>query len=803
MQKNKNEILNTAIKVTISILIFSLLCLTAYQAAAQEKKEAGILKGTVVDSDKNPVAFTTVSVVNLKITTTTNEAGEYTLRNLPAGTQIIQVTYVSTDPVRKEVLIEKGKTSILDFSLAQSSRALGEVVVTGQKRRVSAATKTSTKIEDIPMSIQIVNKELMQQQQIIDVRDIIKNVSGMVTSGTYNGGYSYFSSRGFFMNTYNNQRRNGMMIWNMGQLFNDNIEQTEILKGPASVLYGDLSPGGIINFVTKKPLNYDFKRIEMRVGEYGLFRPAIDMSGPLDKKGNLLYRLNASYEKSKSFRDVVKNETIMVSTAFTWKIHPKLTWDVEAIYKSDERVGDPGIASPDGSFEAVKKLPVSVFHGEPAGIYNYKEKNLFSTINYQINANWNLRNQTFLSRTDRQPYNIYFSGTPDANGNLTRNQYTYHQYWNGFANTLDLIGNFRTGPLKHQAIAGLELMKNGGKWTKGIYRELDSAINVYRPRYGLSIMHDDPQDWEIFYDYLQQTGVYVQDQISAFDDKLQLLIGARYNFSSMGQEYNSKQDEPQGHNVPVNKLISPRAGLVYKPVKNISVYGSYSQSYEMNGSDYYNRAIAIQPTDASQIEFGVKTSILQDRLGITLSAFQIDKKDIYGFIESATEPAFEYISWDSLRGYASFQGGHHRSKGIEIDMNGKITKGLSANASYAYVDAYIIDDLAYKSGNQLWGSPKNSGSIWLNYAFQKKLKGLELGYGYFYKGSFYGSNDNDPGELVEGFYTMDVSVGYTFKILTARFNLSNFTNNKGYLGYFGAYEPQWVRRAVFSVAIKL
>jgi iron complex outermembrane recepter protein len=136
-------------------------------------------------------------------------------------------------------------------------------------------------------------------------------------------------------------------------------------------------------------------------------------------------------------------------------------------------------------------------------------------------------------------------------------------------------------------------------------------------------------------------------------------------------------------------------------------------------------------------------------------------------------------------------------------VNGKIFDALTVNATYAYVDARIVDDPVFQSGNILEGNALNSGSLWLNYAFKSTfLKGLELGYGLFYKDKFFLSNANNPQELVEAYHSMDASVGYTYRNVSARVNVTNFTNNIGYLGSYGAYEPLWVRRALLSLAVK-
>lgn len=164
---------------------------------------------------------------------------------------------------------------------SDTSRLLKELMVYGQKRQIASITKTPTPLIDLPISVQLIDRKLIEQQQITDVRDAIKNVSGITVTGTYGDGYAMFNGRGFSMNFNSNFRWNGILMQTNGRLYGDNIERIEILKGPASIQYGDVAPGAVMNFVSKKPLDYDYRRFELKVGEYGFFRPTLDLSGAL------------------------------------------------------------------------------------------------------------------------------------------------------------------------------------------------------------------------------------------------------------------------------------------------------------------------------------------------------------------------------------------------------------------------------------------------------------------------------------------------------------------------------------------
>ena len=292
-------------------------------------------------------------------------------------------------------------------------------------------------------------------------------------------------------------------------------------------------------------------------------------------------------------------------------------------------------------------------------------------------------------------------------------------------------------------------------------------------------------------------GIYVQDQFRLLDDQLHVLVGARYNVTTQGR----KVIEGDGEDTDfTNNPINPRFGVVYKPQEWLSMFGSYTESFEMNGRDWIDPAISVEPTFGKQYEVGVKAGLLDQRLGVTISLFDLNKENVYGWLVTNTEPSFDYVGFNADWGYATYSGAVHQSQGIELDINGRITQQLFVNASGAYIIAEVLEDPAFETGNLLGGNPKESGSLWVNYKFNDLLDGLELGYGLFYKGSFYNSMANDAAGQVEASHTMDASIAYSFKNLKAQLNVTNLTDQVTYLGGFGQYEPQWTRRAVFSIS---
>lgn len=780
------------------LILFVFTMLAIISANAQN------ISGTIVDNGGQAVPFANVKIVNSDLTTTTNEQGRFNFPKIASGQYELVVSGVGFEPVRQSLDLGSTKSEIR-IVISKSTKELNEVKVTGQKRRTSTATKTDIELIDLPMSIQVVGQELIQQQQIIDIKDVVKNVSGVNQTGSYNGGYQYFNSRGFDMNNWTNFRRNGTLLWNMGNHYADFYESVEFLKGPTAILYGDVAPGGIINFVTKKPLNYTYGKFDMKAGEYGLLRPSLDLSGPLNHKKTLLYRFNGTYEYSESFRDVVNNKTVMLAPSVTWKLTPSTSWNVEAAYKNDDRVGDPGLVSPDGSFEGLKKLPVSTFLGEKSGTYTYSNASVFSTFKHYLSKNWNIQNILSYTHTTRRPLNIYTNNDADPQGNITRSQYFFKQRFDTYTASLDLTGEVFTGKLKHKILVGGDLVDDVILMQGFNQQDIPGTVNLYNPQLGSPLQNLEEED-EKSRGFYNRLGLYVQDQVSFMNNKVQLLLGLRYNKYENGTRYDNAEDKPADYKSVKDNPIVPRLGLVFKPQDWLSLYGSYSRSYEINGFDWIDANRLVDPTFGEQLEFGFKSNFLQQKLGLTLSAFQINKENVYSYAYADAAPSFPYIAYSAAEGYYTYYAPKYESRGLELDMNGKVTEQFFLNATASLIKAQVIDDPGVPKGNWLDNQPRTMFSFWGSYKFNKFnnwLKHLDVGYGMFYKGRFFASIGNESESEVPANYTMDLGAGYNINKFRVQLNVTNFTDRQNYLGSFGSWEPQWPRRTVLGLSYRI
>lgn len=784
----------------VSALLRAALFLLLLPTALAAQAGTGTITGSVQAADGEPLAGASVTLGAARQAAVTDTGGRFVLRAVPAGRYTLRVVRVGHVPHERAVIVTADAETALAVVLAPQVVALDGLHVEGQRRRVASATRTETELLDLPQSIQVVGQEVIRQQGIIDLKDAVRNVSGVTYTGTYSGGYQYFSARGFWMSNVANYRRNGMLLPNFGQNYADNVESVEVLKGPSGILYGDVTPGGVINVVTKKPLAESYRRAELKVGAYGLARPALDLGGPLTASGSLQYRFNASYERSGSFRDQVESEGWTVAPSLAWRPGAATTWQLDASLREDDRVGDPGLISPDGTVAGMRTLPISRFLGEPSATYGYRDRLAVSTLEHWLGGRWKLRNVSGWNAQSRTPLNIYL-GQVDEAGQVTRRQYYFHQDRATWSTALDLTGEVFTGPVRHQLLLGTDWMRHSSHTGRFVQGAIPGSIDLFAPTYGSAQLAPVPGEMEPTWLLTRRAGIYAQDQASFLDDRVHLLLGLRLNDYMHGwREAGSGDEVEDGEPDTEERLLSPRFGTVLKPAPWASAYASYSEAFEVNGFDWIDPSVAVAPTYGKQWELGIKGDFFRQRLGMTLAAFRIDKEDVYGWANFTGQAPEFALAVDEEGGYYTYGGATHRSRGVELDFHGELTDRLLVTGAAAYTVAEVVDDPAFDTGNWLANTPRETMNLWATYRPGGALSGVDLGGGVFYKGRFYGSEDNDRGGLVPANHTVDAAAGYEWGGYRAQLNVSNLTDRVSYLGGFGSWEPLWPRRVVLTLS---
>ncbi len=267
-----------------------------------------------------------------------------------------------------------------------------ELVVTGEQggyraEEASSATKTDTPIRDIPQSIQVIPREVLKDQGTIRVQDALRNVSGATSAGYYQGFSEYLSLRGFNANLF----RDGLRSYQDygGLIESADVERIEVLKGPASVLFGDAPPGGLVNLVTKQPLAEPFYSVEGTVGSFSTYRGAIDLSEPLRDDKSILFRLNTFYENAGSFRDFVNSERVFVAPKLKLALGANTNLTIDGSWLEETRTADEGTVAI-GNRPA--DLPRELFLGEPFQNVEINVNNIGYLLDHKFNEQWSIRN---------------------------------------------------------------------------------------------------------------------------------------------------------------------------------------------------------------------------------------------------------------------------------------------------------------------------------------------------------------------------------------------------------------------------
>jgi len=783
-------------------LALFLLIVLPISLSAQNAR--GTLAGKVTDINGLPIPFASISLKDVNVVTSTNEQGNYLIR-ADAGDYRLTATLLGYNSKDLPVTIEGGAKATLSFSMSENAVLMKEVSVSGVRMKSAAATRTLVEIQDIPQSITVIGQKVINQQAAHDLTTIARNISGLTFTGNYSGAGSaqFFNARGFDLNDAQNYRLNGMMIWNSGNHYSDNIEQVEFLKGPASILFGDVAPGGVFNFVTKKPLANFAGQAQIKTGSWGLMRSSIDLTGPLTKNHNLRFRLTASLEKSNSFRDYVRSDKAFLAPVISWNITSKLSLNLESVIRSSTATDDAGLVSPDGTILGLKQLSPSLYLGEPSLKYRFKTENHFLTLNYELNKSWRITVKGFFASTKNRPFGIWFD-QPEQSGDFERRIYGFYQKTTNLATSADAYGTFYFGKIRHQLLVGADFQTTHYRYTNGGELSLLDTSNIFHPKNGIKHI-DEPANSPLrpYVSIIERTGFYFQDQLMLFNEKIQILLGLRAGITRQGNHYFQQElagTEFEGYRDDIisKRVLTPRAGLVFKPKSNLSLFASYSKGYEINSPDVFAKnykEYTLPPaTISTQVEAGTKADLFSRKLGVSISIFQINKHNPYGYLfVDPVNPDYDE--------YNVYYNGHHRSQGIEIDAGGLVLPSLSLTAGGSYTQTKVVFDPGYPTGNSLPNAPRIAANIWLHYLPEKKMKGFSLGSGLFYKGDFFSGIANDPAYKIPRSYSWDVSLGYKFKNYDIQVNCMNVTNQISYLNpwQFNLFDVRPLRQFVITM----
>ncbi|QIF03826.1 TonB-dependent receptor [Roseimicrobium sp. ORNL1] len=637
----------------------------------------------------------------------------------------------------------------------------------------TSATKTNLPAFESPFSIQAVPRAVVEDQKSTRLEDALRNVSAVGKSGSdYNGLYDVFTIRGMPLTNYGLIYRDGFRQ-RVPQVNLDNIETVEVLKGASGGLFGRIEPGGLINLVTKKPLDEAHYSLEQQVGSYSLTHTLGDATGPLNEENTLRYRMIAGYEEGDSFREGGEYSRLLLSPSLSWDITPQTQFNINFEYKKSEDILDGGhVAKGDRPVD----IPAERFLGVrdvPSSPSEYWLVN--ASITHEFNDQWKakLRGVWWNWRAD------YFEVGPNDGVNPDGRTVDLYHFTSQEEDTtwfaeLSLEGKFDTGALKHDVLLSAEYYSFESEQLNYFVTAPDvplRPLDVFRPQYqNYSILPPHrPQDASKPKD--EWWGFTLQDVVT-IDERLKILAGIRYDITSASTYYDGdvstntnaidRQFQDEGR-------FTPRVGFNYELLPWLSVFGSYSESFSDSTFGLLADGSTTEPQSATQYEGGVKGRWLDGRLNATLALFHLTK---------------ENLTTDLPNSFFVTQSGEARSRGVELDVSGYLTERLSLIASYAYLDTEITKD-PVNQGNRLPNAPEHSGSLWARYDFPS---GFTIGAGLTAVGDRAGDLDNTF--VLESYIRADVMAAYRFKVgnakMTAQFNINNLFNEDYYDGSGGS-----------------
>lgn len=684
-----------------------------------EKPLAGIIEINVTNINANTIRITVVG-----------EASLPTVELFDDDEGLIFGVASSTQQEKPQTQSEKPE--------APSNEPI-ELVVTGEQDGYSVpssttGTRTDTPLRDVPASIQVVPQQIIRDQQATRLDEALRNVSGVVGSSAEGIGFK-FSIRGF---ERANILRDGFNLSSSNvsgesgiETFPEtaNLERIEVLKGPASILYGEINPGGVINLATKKPLAQPFYEAEVQFGSRAFVRPRIDLSGPLTPNGNLLYRLNAVYQRDDGFRDFdTENKRFFVAPVLAWKISDSTDLTLELEYLDDERPYDTGLVAVGNR---VINTPRERIFNEPNDFFKTQVLNVGYTLEHRFNSNWRIRNALRYNKQDQNASVAIPLAFNETSGTLTRFDSSIDAFRENYALSTDVVGKFSTGSIKHTLLFGADLSRTFVDTFTGVNLRAPLPLNVFNPVYE-AFPRNRSQQVPAFDEKTQteRLGIYLQDQIS-LTDNLKLLAGFRYDTVNQKLDDAPSFFNPGGKKSQNPDALTPRLGIVYQPIQELSLYASYSRSFTPNTRTTFDGNF-LEPEEGEGYEIGVKAELLKEKLFATLAYYDITKQNV-----ASPDPNFPSISG------ASVATGEQKSRGFEIDLTGEVLPGWNIIASYAYTDAEVTRDNVIDIGNRLVGIPRNSASLWTTYTFRSgDLQGLGLGVGVNYVGERQGDLAN-------------------------------------------------------------
>jgi iron complex outermembrane recepter protein len=766
-----------------TIYLIALLLTLLFSDQIMAQKNTASIKGKIIGADGNPGINVTVALKKSGKETVTNNEGVFVIQHLPAMSDTLIVSSIESKSIWQIVTVSANETvDVGIIELKYNVRQLETVEIRGRLAKSYKSdysffgNKTETPSINIPQSISSVTKEFINDKMAFTVKDAVDEVAGV---NQYSG-YEEYTIRGFKaenaldingLRGYNTAYTSSMLV---------NIERIEVIKGPTATLYGNCDPGGTINLVTKKPLEQKEAGIHIYAGKWNHYRAEGDVTGSLNKAKTLLYRLNAGYDNTKSFRNngFAKSYEIAPSITFTPGEKLKMNFDFSLSHINTvlDR-GQPGYEN-DISLTAT---PVNLSLTQKGDYLHETDVASNFTLLYKFNnrLSFNSGYLNYYTKQDVAEHGLHDYITPDS-VSLYYSKWNYPTHTNTFTNYFTYKTN--TGKASHELLLGYDFIKSETELDQryyelpGVFGEgsgiagtfsLKNPVYISRPinTYKLSTYDEDPTDVDATA-YSTQ-GIYLQDQISI--NKWKFLFSVREEIYSAGDADAQDSTDEDG----ALKVFLPRVGIVYSLKPNVSLYATYNK-----GFDPFEASMATQqfdepfkPLTSQLLEAGAKANFFRNNLSASISFYQLAVQNVAVNANDISNPNL------------FVQQGENRSRGVETEATGDILPNLSLYLTYTYSECKVVKSkIASQVGMLAENAPRNTSGSYIKYTFARGfLKGFGISAGHSSVGQ---RNTVDPTIILPGYLIFNAGAQYTYQHFKIAVIWDNITNKTYWTGAY-------------------
>jgi iron complex outermembrane receptor protein len=648
-------------------------------------------------------------------------------------------------------------------------------------RRSATGTKTDASILETPQSITVVTKDQIAQQGARSIAEALRYEPGVISESRVGDRFDNVFIRGFggfgananYLHFWDSLRLPRGVSYAMPSVDPYLLERVEILRGPASVLYGQNNLGGMVNLISKNPTTTPQGEIFTRFGDHSRIEGGFDISGPLTKDGDLLYRLVGLGRSADTEVNYTTTERQMIAPTITWRPSTDTTLTVRASYTKDPSSYQPNWLPALGTLlpNANGQIPKNFFSGHPnVNTYSREQTSVGYEFEHHFNDTWAVR-QNFrymevtsdfkaLSVTGFGAGSTCGAGTT-ANLCLARSTTNYLEQLKAAAIDTQAEAKFATGWLDHTVLMGVDYqnVSSNARFGTGT----STNINYLNPNYGTL---SAPALTSLTIIDREQSGIYLQDQVRV--GKLAVVAGVRNDWANATSQTSTLATGA------VTSLIRPsdtattwRVGTTYQFDNGFAPYASYSTSFEPSvsiGTDYTGKAFV--PTTGEQYEVGLKYQPAGLNGFFMLSYFDITQNNVL------TTDTAHTTGCTVSGGFCQVQQGEVRSKGIELSGKVTLQPGLDVIAAYSHTDIditkssqtatiYGTSTIVSVQGKKPVGAAADTASLWMDYTFQSgALAGFGFGGGVRYVGASNGDAANSAAMLVPAYTLGDAQVHY-------------------------------------------